>query len=278
MKKSVIVTLATALMCSTAPALATTWLEPCQGLSFLESAALPANAEGPDLVSVPANKMGCARGVSLRVDATTTLWRCQVELAEGAEFKEGQPEYGFLIHRANQPLQEMPDELMAGAYRNFEVVKVDLDADGSRENILAAWNGQSNGIGTHNWTIYAFDANWNLIKRFDNVSDWGRSNLVKTPAQRRGCDIAITSFQDAPAISGRARGLVFRATVFSAQPKSAVSRTPDIRLDVADDRPVIERRYTRAFERQRTTWFSRGNWQWRGNVADWFNNPATKAK
>ena len=76
---------------------------------------------------------------------------------------------------------------------------------------------------------------------------------------------------------GQGRGLVFRARIFSAQPQLTNVRVPGIRLDVVTDRPTRQRRYTHAFERQRTAWFSRGEWQWRGHAANGLNNPATKA-
>jgi hypothetical protein len=252
-----------------------TWLEPCATARYIAGpTSAGTTASQPDLKTPPTNALGCNRGVSRRIDATTTIWRCQVELADGVEFKEGQPEFGFLIARNNSPLQELPDELMAGAFENFDVINVDLDRDGNQERILAAWNGQGNGMGVNRWTIHVFDDTWTLVKRFDEVVDWGRSNLVKSPVARGGCDIAITSFEP---VSPTSTAILLRARVYSVQPRSAVFRRPDISLDVASDRPTLARRYTYALQSQRTTWFSRGAWQWRGNIADWLNNPATRA-
>ena len=279
MRTSMFLAVGIGQICMQVPALAAPLLEACAGATYATPAASPtANADEAGLFPVPSNQLGCVRGVSVRADANTTIWRCQVELAEGVEFRDGQPQAGFLVQRSNRIILELPDELMASAYHRFDAINVDLDQDGNREHILAAWNAESNGMGVHSWTIYVFDANWHLAKRFDNVSDWGRSSLVKAPASRRGCDLAITSFQDAPARAANSGGLVLRARFYGVIPRAGTQRTANLTIDEVRDRPTLERRYMRSLEKQRTTWFSREVGSWRGNVADWLNNPATVSR
>jgi hypothetical protein len=251
-------------------------LQPCTTATYARPDPAPATSEDGNpswLQPVPTNQTGCLHGLRMSAGTDLTIWRCQVVLPEGQEFAEGQSEYAFLIQHKDKPLQEYSDALMAGAYQNFEIVTVDLDDDGQRENILAAWNGQSNGLGVHSWTIYVFDAQWSLIQRFNEVADWGDSNLVSAPAGRSGCDIAITSYVEDISLR-RGEGLALRAQFFSL---SAQTTGPS--LISAAERDAVQRRLTNSLMRQRTAWFSEGEdtnvWQWRGNVAAWLNHPST---
>ena len=225
-----------------------------------------ANLGTPMLEPVPANPVQCRQGVSLRIDETT-IWRCQAIPPDGEDLAEDAPEYAFLIERPGHDLQVLPDDLMAGRHRSFDVITIDLDGDGTPERVLAAWNGQGNGLGVNRWTIRVFDGDWKLIATLPDVSDWGDTSLVRAPAGRRGCDIAATSFVDSVNRQGVA-GISFQARFH---------RLANGRLEEATDRPALARRYTFAFERQRTRHFDRSEAQEKGDIAAWLARarPAT---
>ena len=146
-------------VCAAAPS-----LQRCVPQS-LDRPAPPAEGALPSswLQPAPANPIGCAHGISFRAGDDVVLWRCQVVPADGEDLPEGHPEYAFLVMKAGAPLQVLPDDLMAGRYHGFEIVRVDLDGDGTAEHVLAAWNAQGNGLGVNRWTIRVFDAAGNAI-------------------------------------------------------------------------------------------------------------------
>ena len=251
-------------------------LAPCASASYIrpEPAIQTSGGGNPAwLQPVPNNQTGCVHGLRMSAGTDLTIWRCQVVLSEGKEFAVGQSEYAFLIQHKDKPLQALSDELMAGAYHNFELIKVDLDGNGQHENILAAWNGQSNGLGVNSWTINVFDAQWNLVQRFNEVADWGNSSLVAAASGRKGCDIAITSYSESLNFAGGGK-LAFIAEFIRLSGPAQVRK-----LVKASDRPKLERRLTNGFMRQRGASFSKDGdkdaWQWRGDIAAWLNHPST---
>lgn len=248
-----------ALVLTQAPALAR--LLPCKPAGVFVPKGK--EDEAARLVEVPQNPVGCTQGVRYEPEPGITLWRCQVVPPEGKEFAEGQPEYAFLVERAGKPMTVLPDELMAGRFHAFEVIRVDLDGDGREERVLAAWNGQGNGLGVNRWTIRVFDAGWNPVGDAVNASDWGRPSLVRAPKGRKGCDLAITEFVDSP----RGAGIAFQAKF---------QRLRDGKLEFAADRPTLTRHFTFNFQRQRGQYMSRVN-EHSGNVAAWLSAPGTLA-
>lgn len=250
-----------------APGVAEAALQSCRTASFARPA--PARDDAA-LAQTPANTMRCTAGVFVAMDEATRLWRCAASFEDDQDIPEDAPEHAFLLERRGHALAEMPDTLMAGRLRSFDVITVDLDGDGSREYVLAAWNTQGNGIGINSWTVRVFAADWTLLRQFDEVLDWGDNNLVAAPKGRRGCDIAITSFIDSvnrksvPGVSFEARFFALKAGTMAP----------------ADDRPVLQRRYDRAFERQRTRLFERsedsGDAEIKGDLRRWLSHPATR--
>lgn len=245
--------LASALLAGLAPQAALAAWRACP----VQSVARPAPLPGGEPVAVPQNTLGCRHGVSLKV-GDATIWRCQVVLADDGDLPEGTPPYAFLIDRPRRERITLPDDLMAGRFTSFEVITADLDGDGRPEHVLAAWNGQGNGLGVNRWTIRVFDRDWTLLGAFEDVSDWGNSSLVRAPQGRRGCDLAVTAFVDSVNRRG-VEGISFRARFH---------RLAGGRMEVATDRPMRQRRYDRAFERQRTAHFRRGQEE-RGDPGAW---------
>ena len=227
-----------------------------------QAVARPAPLPGGEPVLVPQNTIGCRHGTSLRV-GDATVWRCQVVPPDDGDLPEGTPPYAFMIDRPGQggqiERQVLPDDLMAGRYGAFEVLTVDLDGDGRAERVLAAWNSQGNGLGVNRWTIRVFDPDWKVLGQLDDVSDWGDSSLVRAPRGRRGCDIAATTFVDSVNRRGVA-GISFRARFH---------RLAGGRMEIATDRPMRQRRYDFAFERQRTAHFRRDDNQEKGDPGAW---------
>jgi hypothetical protein len=207
--------------------------------------ARPAPLRG-EPATAPDNALNCRHGTSLRV-GDATLWRCQIVPPDDADLPEGTPPYAFLIDRPGMERQVLPDDLMAGRFDAFEVTTVDLDGDGRAERVLAAWNSQGNGLGVHRWTIRVFDADWRLVGQLDEVADWGPSSVVRAPRGRRGCDIAATDFVES----------VNRRGVAGVSLQARFHRLAAGRLEAATDRPVVQRRYDFAFQRQRTAHFDR---------------------
>jgi hypothetical protein len=257
---------ATLLLAALLPAEAMAQLRACRPLSVARPVAPPGvTSDTGGLIPVPANPVHCRQGVSLRVD-DATIWRCQSIPPDGEDLPEGAPEYAFFIERPGQPLQVLPDDLMAGRHRSFEVLSIDLDGDGQPERVLAAWNAQGNGMGVHRWTIRVFDRDWKLLGAFPEVADWGDTSIVRAPAPRRGCDLAITSFVESVQ-DGRA-GISFQARFH---------RLANGTMQEATDRPTLARRYTFNFERRRTRHFDRPDAQDKGDIVAWLGRarPAT---
>ena len=245
-------------------------LLPCREARHLRPLASP-NGAYADLSLVPANGVACVDGAFLALPEGGRLWRCAAQAPDGQDLPEDAPEHAFLLERPGQPLVAMPDSLMAGRLRSFEVIEVDIDGDGKKERILAAWNAQGNGIGVNSWTIRVFDASWTLLRQFDEVSDWGDSSLVAAPKGRRGCDIAVTGFVESQNARGR-EGISFEARFHALV---------DGKLVAATDRPVLQRRYDKGFERERTTLFerseARGAPEIKGDVRGWLSHRRTTA-
>jgi hypothetical protein len=231
------------------------------------------------LPEAPANPVGCLFGLPLQVDAHTVLWRCLVdaelqetaldehgELAEYADddgrISEGDDprrwSHALLVLRDGEPVQAFRDELMAGMFGAWSLRRVDLDGDGRAENLVALWNGQGNGLGVNRWTLRVFSADWTPLDARAGVADWGASSLRAAPAPRPGCDLATTEFVEDT--STGTDGIAFEARFLRLQ---------DGRLVAADDQPPVRRRYTFAFQNQRTAWFEEDEDRLEGDPADW---------
>ncbi|BCB18226.1 hypothetical protein OCUBac02_11200 [Bosea sp. ANAM02] len=252
------------------PATAEAALRPCRDVSFSRPTVQEARQEA--LTPTPANGMGCVRGVSVAAGDGARLWRCAASFDDGVEIPENAPEHAFLLERTGRKLIEMPDSLMAGRLGSFDLITVDLDGDGTRERVLAAWNTQGNGIGINSWTIRVFASDWTLLKQFDEVLDWGDGHLVAAPQGRPGCDIAITGFVESRNRQGR-EGVSYEARFVALRAG---------RLVPADDRPTLQRRYDRTFERQRTALFERDENrnapELKGDLQAWLSHRSTIRK
>lgn len=226
-------------------------IAPCSGVQLLRPPAATA------LEQVPANPVGCIAGRRFPADAGVTLWRCIVDSPDD-EPANTSWSHALLIIREGQPIQSYRDTLMGGRFDAWHVLKVDLDADGAEEQVVALWNDQRNGLGINSWTIHVFSNTWQPLGWFDEVLDWGPSSVVAAMPRRSGCDIALTSYEDEGAVAFEARFI----------------RLEDGRLVAATDRPPVRRRLTAAFQHQRTAHFNRDDSLVEGDVAAWLDASA----
>lgn len=218
---------------------------PAEVLRPVYDAATDEQPQG-GLQPVPANGVDCTVGVPLVVDPGVTLWRCRVDFPEGDGSEPYEPDEdawsnALLVVRDGQPAQAYRDELMAGRYGAWHVIKADLDGDGRGERVVAMWNAQGNGLGVNHWTLQVFSADWTPMGASFEASEWSAGSLVKAPASRTGCDIAVASWVE-DSSTGR-DGIALQATFL---------RLHDGVLAEAADRPPLRRRYTNAFQRERT--------------------------
>ena len=231
------------------------------------------------LPEAPANDVGCLFGWPLQVDAQTVIWRCMIDpdiqeaataddgsvdeyiRADGTvadDIDPGRWEYALMLMRDGQPVRGFRDALMAGYYHAWSIHEVDLDGDGRRENLVALWNGQGNGMGVNGWTLRLFSADWQLLASRADVADWGPSALRAAPSPRQGCDIGVTGWVEDRS-TGR-EGIAFEAKFLRLQ---------DGRLVEATDQPPVRRRYTNRFQAERTAWFDAAEDRLEGDPAGW---------
>jgi hypothetical protein len=270
---------ATAVALALAPTLAQAQLVRCADQRTFRPAPFTWNEAAPmgGLKPAPGNDRWCTHGVSLALPGGATVWRCLVVRPEGVaeppptKGADGEdvwaPAHHLLVAKPGARLQVFDDDVMAGRHDGFHVTAVDLDGRGGREWVLAAWNGQGNGMGVNFWTVRVFSPDWRLLATFADVADWGETSLVAAPAGRRGCDLAITSFLEGRD-ARRGPGAYFHAT-FHRLSGDAVAP--------ATDRPARSRRYTHALARQRAADRARSAWEDRSDVAAWLNGPGAFA-
>jgi hypothetical protein len=235
------------------------------------------------LPSAPENPVGCLFGLPMRVDDDTTLWRCTIdpELQEAALAASGDdvaaPEYlredgrvdedldprrwseALLLIRRGQPVRAWRDSVMAGTFEAWTLHRVDLDGDGRAENVVALWNAQGNGLGVNHWTLRVFSPDWELLDSRAGIADWGASSL-RAPVGRAGCDLAVTGWVEDRS-TGR-DGIAFEARFLQLR---------DGRL-VEAETPPVRRRYTYAFQAQRSAWFDAEPDRLEGDPAGWLGD------
>lgn len=233
-------------------------MAPCKGISVMTP---PEVADGGSLPLVPmaANPASCAVGIKMEPDAGVTLWRCHVDYEPDAEPEDPWLD-AVLIMRDGQPVQSYRDDAMMGSLEKMRVVKADLDGDGAPERVLALWNATGNGMGVSTWTLRVFTNDWRPIASFEDVKDWDRTAIVAASKGRKGCDLAITSWESGTDKKGRG-GTYFKASF---------QRFVDGAMAPATDRPALWRRYTFAFEKQRAETRSEDG----GDAAAWLSHPS----
>lgn len=245
-------------------------LAPCKPASVFrppESRQLDTDPMGL-LKPAPKNSANCTLGARFTPEPGVTLWRCLIEYPEDVDPPEDAWDHATLIQQDGKPMQVFQDDIMAGRYKAFHVIRADLDGDGSDERVLALWNSAGNGMGINGWTIHVFTNTWTPIARIDNVLDWGRSSVVAAPKGRKGCDLAITDWVE----SRNAKG------VDGVSLKATFHRLANGKLEPATDRPALQRRYTFAFQKQRTQRYDTvadTDAQDEGDVATWLSHAST---
>lgn len=261
MKANIIAGVALSIFCSTIATAAPRTLAKCDNIEVMRPQKLAenGNAQDENMLPLPAsNPAKCDRGVRLDV-GTAVVWRCRVNVPETAEYDENQWEHAIIIEAPQPQALTYRSELMAGAYDRFMVTKADLDGDGNRENILATWDSQGNGMGVHTWTIRVFSANWRPISEAFEAKDWGPSAIVKSPNGAR-CEIAITSWveDNSRPVTGGALQANFINMI-------------DGTMRPSNDMPILRRRFTFNFQKQRIATFDNPIGNYEGDPIKWLS-------
>ena len=226
----------------------------------LEACRLGA-AQRPGAAAAAPRPPGCVRGAAVVAAPDVSIWRCVTEpTGDGSGAT-------LFIGGAGRGWHAIPDSMPPGGERSFELLTADLDGDGRTERVLAAWTSQSMGMGVNRWTVRVFTGDWQPVAAFNDVVDWSVGNLVKAPQGRNGCDVMVTDVVDTTDDRGR-DGHAFEGRFVRLQDGMAVPAT---------DRPVLRRRYDRAFERERTAHFERSRQARRGNALQWLSHRDTRS-
>lgn len=237
-------------------------LMPCTNIEVFRPTPLPQIGEnnGAGLEMAPRlNSAHCIDGVKLEAGDGVTIWRCNRDQEIVEHSAALQWPQSIMIYRNNRFETGFSDEVMAGELDRFELIKVDLDNDGNRENILALWHSQSNGLGVHYWSLRVLDKDWRPIWFAPDVQDWGPSAIVKSP-NGDVCQIAITKWVEDK--SRRNGGRTLEAKFFKLE-------NGEMRLST--DIAPRSRRLTNRFEAERLATFENPIGNYEGDPAKWLS-------
>ncbi|MEX4010314.1 hypothetical protein [Neoaquamicrobium sediminum] len=226
-------------------------IAPCSGVGLLRP---PAAAV---LESVPPNPAGCGLGRRFPVEAGVTLWRCRVDVQDAPDsiMSKYAWSHALLVMREGQPIQSYRDTLADGRFDAWHVLRVDLDADGAEEQVVALWNGQETEWRINSWTIHVFSNTWQPLGWYGEVHDWGPSSIVSAIPGRAGCDIALTSYED------EGTGSVVLEAGFV--------RLEGGRLAEASDRPRARRPLGAELQHERAAHFGQDENRAEGDITAW---------
>lgn len=223
-------------------------IAPCSGVRLLRPPTAVA------LENVPPNPAGCGLGRRFPVEAGVTLWRCIVDAPDGI-MSEYAWSHALLVMREGQPIQSYRDTLADGRFDTWHVLRVDLDADGAEEQVVALWNEQQTEWRIYSWTIHVFSNTWQPLGWYGEVHDWGPSSIVRAIPGRVGCDIALTFYEDEGA------GNVVLEAGFV--------RLDDGRLVEASDRPRVRRPLNAELQHERAAHFGQDENRAEGDITAW---------
>lgn len=223
-----------------------------------DALALPAACDPDDLAQV----WSLGSGVH--------AMRCALPQPVNAE--EGANSGGLFIQRDGQDLFSLQGNAIPAMDGNdgLVVLRSDLSGDGAPETILAAHQSESQGLGVNLWTLYVFDAHWNLLGSRTDVADWGPRSFVSrataatvTPtAGVAGCALLLTDWREFEAAGGRAETwLVGTRADIRGEPLDLVSEPEPLASRRLDRRFAAERRRDIALTdsrlREPTVWLAR---------------------
>jgi hypothetical protein len=232
------------------------WTSPCASKQVLR----PTGAQQPR-PALP-NQAGCTRGYRIEARPGLAFWRCDDDGA-GTMNLDNAAASAILVEQDGRIVQSFADEAQGGGLDTWMVVGADLDGSGQRSWTIAAWNSQSQGMGINTWSLHVVDPGGRHAGSLPDIADWSPDLIVRASGAARGCTLATSRFTDGA--SGAMTWIV------------GFKRLVGGRLAAEPGRATLQRRYDRAFERERTAWFSRPGFNPQGNPIAWLA-PATPVR
>jgi hypothetical protein len=150
----------------------------------------------------PANTIGCNEGLSIKLSNGDSVWRCS-RTWDGSKVTAGK----LMLVAADGTISVLPDTTTRTGFGQFSIWEIDLDGDGSREQIFSAWNGRGPApVRQNSWTSIIFRANWapldgdtstasRSMAGASDIHDWGLGNLILDPDNRQNCLIALSEYK-----------------------------------------------------------------------------------
>jgi hypothetical protein len=211
-------------------------------------------APGTEPQAVPANRAGCTQGYRIEARPGLAFWRCD-DAGAGTMRADTAAAAAVLVEQDGRIVRHVDDEAQGGGLASWMVVGADLDGSGQRSWAVTTWTGQSQGIGVHSWSMSISDPSGRPVTSRTDIADWSPDLVVQAVGQQRGCAIGTSAY-----VSGRGGQTLWRVSF---------SRIVGGRWVAEPGRPDFERRYTQAFQRQRTAWFERPGFQTEGDPITW---------
>lgn len=147
------------------------------------------------LAVVPANNLGCERGVAVRLPGGVRVWRCAVEYAEGEIPEPGADTAGLLVQVGPQVVSQATSTLTGASLADVRVISVDLSGDDLEEWVVALRTSESQGLGMGRWELHAFNSSWAPIGTLSDVVGWGPRAFVRRN-DGQGCAALITYLRE----------------------------------------------------------------------------------
>ena len=150
----------------------------------------------------------------------------------------GVPQRIFTLTRAGQPVGRWDDGYSGAWDRGFDLLRADLDADGTRELVVVQHESEGNGMGVATWSVRivpetALPTTGGNRPLVFWTSDYGPTGLVvRRPGGRRVMAASWESGSEA----GRGEGLYYTARFFRYD-----------RGALLPDGPVLQRRFLFSF-------------------------------
>lgn len=145
----------------------------------------------------------------------------------------GVPMRTFTLTRGDQRIGRWEDGYSGAWDRGFDLLRADLDGDGTRELLVVQHESEGNGMGVAAWSVSIVPATGGDRPLVFWTSDYGPSGLVvRRPGGRR----LMTASWEGGSEAGRGDGLYYTARFFRYQ-----------RGALVPDGSVLQRRYLNSF-------------------------------